>query len=134
MLRIVGEVCPRLVFAENVDEGAILMAQDDLARAGFKTMRGMVAAADLGADHPRERWWLVADADHKGKLGRRLNAEMAFQPKGKTRLWETDPGITGVHDGMAHRVDRFRVVGNGQVPAVAAFAFAMLYRRLSEAV
>ena len=31
------------------------------------------------------------------------------------------PGLTGVDDGLAHRVDRLRAIGNGQVPAVVKF-------------
>lgn len=40
--------------------------------------------------------------------------------------WETEPGMGRVVNGMAHRVDRLRVIGNGQVPAVAAVAFRLL--------
>ena len=44
--------------------------------------------------------------------------------------WETEPGICRVVDGMANRMDRLRAVGNGQVPAVAAFMFVTLLKRL----
>ncbi len=40
------------------------------------------------------------------------------------------PGITGMADGVAHRVDRLRAIGNGQVPAVAASAWVMLHGTL----
>lgn len=132
MLRVIGEVCPRFVFAENVDEGAILMAQHDLASAGFKTLRAMVAASDLGADHPRERWWLLAYSHDEGELGSGINAEVAFQPKSSPCLWKTPPRVSGVAHGLAHRMDRFRAIGNGQVPAVAHLAFRTLYNRLME--
>ena len=36
------------------------------------------------------------------------------------------PGITGMADGVANRVDRLRAIGNGQVPAVAARAWRFL--------
>lgn len=36
------------------------------------------------------------------------------------------PGVTGMADAVADRVDRLRAVGNGQVPRVAAFAFSFL--------
>lgn len=39
------------------------------------------------------------------------------------------PGITGMADGVAYRVDRLRAIGNGQVPAVAAAAWDLLLAR-----
>lgn len=36
------------------------------------------------------------------------------------------PGVVGMDDGLANRVDRLRAVGNGQVPAMAAHAWQLL--------
>lgn len=41
------------------------------------------------------------------------------------------PAICGMADGMAHRVDRLRLCGNGVVPVVAAVAFLALRKRIS---
>lgn len=43
---------------------------------------------------------------------------------------ELQPGITGMADGVAHRMERLRAIGNGQVPRVAAAAFSNLSRAL----
>jgi DNA (cytosine-5)-methyltransferase 1 len=40
--------------------------------------------------------------------------------------WVTEPDVGRVADGVAARVDRLKAIGNGQVPAVAAAAFALL--------
>jgi DNA (cytosine-5)-methyltransferase 1 len=48
--------------------------------------------------------------------------------------WATEPALGRVANGVAHRVDRLRAIGNGQVPAVAALAWETLMRRVSEAV
>jgi DNA (cytosine-5)-methyltransferase 1 len=40
--------------------------------------------------------------------------------------WDAEPDVGRVVDGVAHRVDRLRALGNGQVPAVAALAWRML--------
>jgi DNA (cytosine-5)-methyltransferase 1 len=40
--------------------------------------------------------------------------------------WEVEPGMGRVVDGMAHRVDKLRALGNGQVPIVAATAWRLL--------
>lgn len=46
---------------------------------------------------------------------------------GKTRHpWQTEPAVGRVADGVAHRVDRLKAIGNGQVPLVAATAFETL--------
>jgi DNA (cytosine-5)-methyltransferase 1 len=126
MFRIIGELQPQYVFAENVDEGAIIAAQSDLADIGYKTIRGMVAAGDVGADHPRKRWWLAADSDNESKLGSRINAKMAFEQARNQSLWEAGPGKSRMDDGFPHRVDRLRCIGNGQVPSVAALAWDTL--------
>lgn len=46
--------------------------------------------------------------------------------------WGSEPAVGRVADGVAHRVDRLRALGNGQVPLVAAVAFCELRRVLSE--
>lgn len=40
--------------------------------------------------------------------------------------WQVEPGMGRVVDGLAHRMDRLRALGNGQVPAVVAEAWRRL--------
>jgi DNA (cytosine-5)-methyltransferase 1 len=40
--------------------------------------------------------------------------------------WAVEPGLGRVAHGVAHRVDRLKAIGNGQVPAVAATAWRLL--------
>lgn len=40
--------------------------------------------------------------------------------------WPVEPRMGRVADGVAHRVDRIKALGNGQVPRVAATAFKLL--------
>ncbi|WP_420838594.1 DNA cytosine methyltransferase [Acinetobacter vivianii] len=40
--------------------------------------------------------------------------------------WEVEPRLGRVADGVAHRVDRLKAIGNGQVPIVAKSAFKYL--------
>lgn len=42
------------------------------------------------------------------------------------REWPAEPDVGRVADGVAARVDRLKALGNGQVPRVAARAFAMM--------
>lgn len=54
-------------------------------------------------------------------------AKTSAPPEKEPELRE--PGVGRVADGVAHRVDRLKAIGNGQVPLVAATAFYELLRR-----
>jgi len=64
MARIIGEVRPRYAFVENSPMltfrglGTILR---DLASMGFDAEWGVLSAADVGANHKRERIWICAE-------------------------------------------------------------------------
>ena len=66
MARIVGEVRPRFVFVENSPAlltrglGVVL---SDLAALGYDCRWTVLGAADVGAPHQRDRFWLVANAN-----------------------------------------------------------------------
>ena len=44
-------------------------------------------------------------------------------------VWKDYPESLRMDDGVAARMDRLKAIGNGQVPAVAATAFALLVAR-----
>lgn len=63
--RIVADVGPRFVFLENVPQLVRLGLPHvlaDLAALGFDAEWGLLSAAEVGAPHKRERFWLLADA------------------------------------------------------------------------
>jgi len=122
MRRIIGEVEPTYVFAENVATRAIEQAAKDCAEMGYKTEMLPLSAKDLGADHIRERYWLLAYTDNKSQLLSTINAKMeGFKGVCKS-IWETNPTIPRVVDGFSTRVERYTSTGNAQVPVVAAAA------------
>lgn len=122
MLRIVQEVEPRYVFAENVSTSAIERAAQELVAMGYKADLLPLSAADVGADHIRERYWLLAYTDDKSELRGCLHAKMAQCPSICKGVWEAEPNYSRVDDGMAGRMERYKATGNGQVPLVAAAA------------
>lgn len=126
MLRVVADVAPRFVFAENVSKKAIDAAADDLDALGYETRCIPFGADDLGSDHSRTRYWLLAYADDPRELLRGLNAEVAELPSMARRVWESDPGSAGVSDGVAYRMDRISATGNGWVSGVAIAALSAL--------
>lgn len=130
MLRVIGEIQPRVVFAENVSERAILQAQNDLLEFGYKCKYIKLSAKDVGADHKRNRFWLLAYTDNYGELFRSFNAKTSVMQELRNSVWETYPGELRVSDGVAFRMDRLKALGNGQVPLVAASAWIELHKRL----
>ena len=130
MRRVIGEVRPHLVFAENVSEKAILQAQNDLLSDGYNSKYLKLSAKDVGADHERDRFWLLAYTDYYCQLRSTKYAEAQELPKLRNGVWETFSGELRVPDGMAFRMDRLKALGNGQVPLVAAEAFVRLINQL----
>jgi DNA (cytosine-5)-methyltransferase 1 len=122
MCRVIFEVYPDYVFAENVSSKAIEQAANDCAAMGYKTEMLPLSAADLGADHVRERYWLLAYADNKSQLRGIVNAKMADMQELCRSVWATGPDRSRVDDGLAGRMERYEATGNGQVPIVAAAA------------
>ncbi len=63
---IIRSVGPRYVFLENVAgliRGGLPLVLGDLADLGYDAEWGLFSAAEVGAPHKRERFWLLADAD-----------------------------------------------------------------------
>jgi len=83
-------------------------------------------------------WWSLdpadlPDADSEGQEIARGSGAITEAPGRKEpRLcnqWPTESRVGRVAHGVAHRVDRLRAIGNGQVPAVAAVAWRLLMAR-----
>ena len=76
MARIIGEARPRYAFVENspmLTSRGLGVVLADLSSMGFNAKWGVVSAADIGANHQRERIWIRAEqrdflshAEHNG--------------------------------------------------------------------
>jgi DNA (cytosine-5)-methyltransferase 1 len=126
MRRIVADVAPRYVFAENVERRAIDRAADDLEAMGYLARAIKLSASELGAAHIRERYWLLAYTDGDCQLRESVNAKMAGMQSLCCRIWEAYSVEPRVVDGVAFRMERIAATGNGQVPIVAATAWNLL--------
>ena len=90
MARIICEVGPEYVFVENSPMlvsrglGAVL---GDLSSMGFDAKWGIVGAKDVGANHQRDRIWIVAHSNSNGwttrKKSRSLGATVSEQQEGQ---------------------------------------------------
>ena len=64
MARIIGEVRPQYAFVENspmLTTRGLGVVLADLSTLGFDAKWGVVSAADIGANHQRERIWIRAE-------------------------------------------------------------------------
>lgn len=125
MLRIIKELKPEYIIAENVKEKPIRMAQDDSRQCGYKTSVYNIGAHEVGADHKRSRWWLVAYSNHKSELSLSLDAKMAeLSGMGKTLwTWENYSRTIRISNGVSDRMDRLKCLGNAVVPQIAELLF-----------
>jgi DNA (cytosine-5)-methyltransferase 1 len=121
--RIISEVRPRFVFAENSPLlrtrglGTVLKNLDEL---GYDARWGVLGAGHFGGLHKRARMWVVAYPK-----GYRVNNNKLWKADFQ-ELGEWNPRDSRKSDDVAHRVDRYKAVGNGQVPRVAAAAWNIL--------
>ncbi|WP_312227578.1 DNA cytosine methyltransferase [Pseudescherichia sp.] len=126
MRRIISEVRPKFVFAENVSRGAIESAASDLLGMDYKARAINLSAKDLGADHIRERFWLLAYTDDESELLGSINAKVGVSKELHHGVWDSYSPEPILVDGVPFRMDRYRAIGNAQIPIVAAAAFSML--------
>jgi DNA (cytosine-5)-methyltransferase 1 len=71
MARIIGEVQPRYCFVENspmLTNRGLGTVLGDLASLGFDAEWGVLSAADVGANHLRERIWIVGKNTQQHRL------------------------------------------------------------------
>jgi DNA (cytosine-5)-methyltransferase 1 len=122
MFRIVHAIRPEWVIAENVDKEAIANAAAGLHVIGYGTYFRRISADDAGADHQRNRWWLIAHSDPESKFRGCIDAEVAKLPEVCRGLWgpENYAAAIRVPDGLPTRMDRSRIeaLGNAVLPQI----------------
>jgi DNA (cytosine-5)-methyltransferase 1 len=120
MQRVIDRVRPDWIIAENVQEEAIAYAARCLNGLGYPTYYRRISGADAGADHIRNRWWLVAHPDAEGELHGAIDAEVAKLPALCAGLWGPRNYARAVRvlDGPADRMDRIGSIGNAVIPQI----------------
>ena len=107
MARIIGEVRPRYAFVENspmLTSRGLGTVLRDLAKMGFDAEWGVLSAADVGANHKRERIWICAEQRNffsypmhdRNRWGqqqqesvKKTNRSMAYTNRQRRCLWQT---------------------------------------------
>ncbi len=139
LIRTVRTLGPRIVVLENV--AALLTRGLDqvlgtLASVGFDAEWHCVPAAAVGAPHGRNRIWLIAYANsvRLKNTPLRFNQVRLFKRRFKKKAWLpelAESPICRMDDGIPHRVDRLRALGNAVVPQVAEYIGNLINRRMS---
>jgi len=139
-------VQPQYAFLENVPgllaTGYIRRVYGDLAEAGYNAQWCVLGADNCGAPHHRKRLWIFAytqECGNRGALGdnqtpERKNRAGSFKCKSLARKnWHHTkgrpthtPNLLCMAHGVAHRMDRLKAIGNGQVPRVVKVAWEVL--------
>jgi DNA (cytosine-5)-methyltransferase 1 len=140
--RIISEVQPKYVFVENspmLTSRGLGTVLGDLSKMGFDAEWGVLSAADVGANHQRERIWILGHSNQVRLQRNNRNCKFSIEKKTIPRFngwgdgyWDNlpKPYYIRSYDGVAARVDRLKAIGNGQVPLCAATAFKLLKDRL----
>lgn len=132
--RLIQEIRPRWVLGENVPalrtRGADEVAAS-LEGIGYTVAPFVVGAWAVGAQHERDRAWIVAHLERDGvrnEQGRSRGAHRCSKavapdasegrPPTKSRGWSAAPRVGRMVHGLPHRVDRIRALGNSVVPQV----------------
>lgn len=138
--RLVRDIRPPFVFLENVPAIAFRgldQVTGVLAACGYDCRWDMLRASDVGADHQRERWWLLANTDSQrleragaqslkesvGEFSSDVTAERGVQGA----LWlPATSELRRIPDGIRPASHRLRALGNAVVPQCAREAFQRL--------
>jgi len=93
MARIIYEVRPRYVFVENspmLTSRGLGTVLGDLASMGFDAKWGVLGAADIGANHQRDRIWIVGEmgnANNNGYFATEISKSLA-QRINSSETWQ----------------------------------------------
>ena len=136
MFRIIKECRPTWVIGENVS-GHVKLGLDavlaDLEGQGYGTRTFSVSAASVGANHKRERIWIVAHsvkgdveagrerrrAIREGHQGEGFPGDVAGRGENPWEgWWTTEPEVGRMDHGIPKRVDRLKCLGNSLIPMI----------------
>ncbi len=130
MLEFIKQSNAPIVFAENVTSDAISVAKSDLESVGYKVSYCKLSCMDLGADHKRPRFWLLAV--NSNTVFSKIAKSIQKLPKFRSDFWQDDPNKIIYPAPVPVLAPQKRGVGNAQSPIAAAIAFRVLINRQLE--
>lgn len=130
MFRFIQESDAPIIFAENVTRKAIEMAKNDLESIGYIVSIAMVSNNILGANHQRNRFWLLGVKKGQSKSIVDIYNNLKQQPLLSGDIWSNNISKCGKIEKPTERRKQLKGIGNAQSPLVAATAFRILTNRL----
>jgi len=124
---------PRYVLIENVSalrSRGLDQVLGSLAALGYGAEWHCIPACAVGCPQTRDRVWVVAycQSERQGQL--RWSWREEDRENTRNVYWPTrEPAILRVVDGVPHRVDRLRGLGNAIVPQIAEWIGAWILLR-----
>jgi DNA (cytosine-5)-methyltransferase 1 len=110
---------------------------EEMAEIGYCVQWNCVPASAVGSPHQRDRVWILAHASgvrhEEFHLAALVSRARQFTRRVVTSWnnWETEPAVGRVADGIPHRLDRLRGLGNSIVPQVAFIFASAIYQELT---
>jgi len=127
MRAVCNKLGSRWVVAENVARKPIARAAYQLEADGWRATILRVSSSTVGAPQNRVRWFLVANSDSNSQSLSTFNAKVAelYAVSGMDE-WPEPPGRVGMVNGISHKMDRLKALGNAVVPQQAYPIFATI--------
>ena len=121
--RVSNEVCNTISERRNAgSRQETLLGNGQAEGLGTRLGDGCLSDADADSEGLSER-------EGQDAKGTRSHARGIAERNG---WWDVEPNVGRVAHGVAHRVDRLKSLGNGQVPLTAAVAWSTLVSRLAK--
>jgi len=113
-LRIIREVLPRYIIAENLSVAPWETVRFDLRDLGYRSH--LYDFKVPFRRNKRHRTYLLADAYSNGKPVGPIHDEVAELQKTNGGFWPAVPEFVRVDDGVPRKMDRLRCLGNSVWP------------------
>ena len=129
MYRIISTIKPRWVIAENVSalvKRGLNIVIRQLAEIGYTVEWHTLLATSFGANHKRERTFVIAYDSSLGiqglwpegfKIPQSLDQEV-LSVCDSNGQWKVEPDIRRTDDGISNRSHRLKCLGNAVIPQI----------------
>lgn len=149
IVRLAEEIKPTFLFLENVPgirTKGLCRVIEELSNIGYDCRWHTLSATEIGANHKRNRWWLLAHSrceqerasenlrsEGKKSVGqdttdicKEFSDSRNRETAKRVKWWKTEPAVDRVVNVLPFRVDRIKSIGNAVVPLQARKAFKEL--------
>lgn len=115
-IRLIRECQPKLVFFENVEgiKKFVHVIRSELETLGYYCRDGFLSAKDIGANHKRNRWWLLAHSNRILSYPKQICAQKCEGPADFNRNGKKESLAYSKSIGAKRLSTRSRPEGKGE--------------------